>query len=40
MIKSQFWNILQKEIQARKCSYEIVRIGNKGVYIKVVRDHL
>ena len=40
MIKSQFWNILQKEIQARNCTYEIVRIDGKGVYIKVIRDHL
>ncbi len=40
MIKGQFWNILQKEIQARKCSYEIVRVANNGVYIRVVKDHL
>jgi RNA-binding protein len=38
MIKSQFWNILQKEIQARKCSYEIVRIGNKGLTASVIKE--
>ena len=35
-----FFEILKREIQARKCTYEIVRIDGKGVYVRIVKDSL
>ena len=40
MIDSPFWRILRTEIQRRGCTYEIVRVGNDGVYVKVIKDRL
>ena len=40
IIDSPFWKALQIEINKRNCTYEIVRVGNDGVYVKVIKDRL